>query len=143
MKFVFALLALSFFAKADQAPTVDPVRGHWVIESRICSSGVSAHDGFEVGRDEMTMSFIDGKYDTHSKVRNCHYWATGEYTVQGNMLRVFDVVGASNCSNQPPAREGTVIFSSVDAKLKIITGPFGPGGSCPGRDLLETTFKVL
>lgn len=143
MKFVFALLALSFFAKADQAPDVDPVRGHWVIESRVCSSGVPAHDGFEVGRDDLTMNMIDGKYDTHTQVRNCHYWTTGSYGVQGNMLRVFNVTGASNCTNQAPAREGTVIFSSVDGKLKLYTGPFGPGGSCPGRDLLESTFKAL
>jgi len=144
MKVVFAFLFLfSAFAYADSTPVVDPVRGNWTIESRICSSGAPVRDAFWIGRDELTLSLFDGKYETHTRINGCHYWATGFYNVQGSMLRVYGVTGASNCTHQPPAREGTVMFNSVDGKLKIYTGPFGPGGSCPARDLLEATFRAL
>jgi len=147
MKSIIAILVLSVFAQAQTqpvpVPVEDPVRGHWVIESRVCSSGVEPRDAFIIGKDELTVSFFNGKYDTHTRIERCNYWATGDYNTQGNMLRVFNVTGGSNCTTQQPAREGSVVFNSVNGKLKLFMGPYGYGGSCPSRDLLESTFRAL
>lgn len=141
---VLMVVSQVVFADSGATPApIDPVRGHWSMESRICSSGLPPRDGFVIGRDEFTMSFFDGNYDAHSRIAQCNYWTTGSYRTQGSMLRVFNVSGGSNCPYQVPAREGSVVFNSVDGKLKLTFGPYGYGGTCPQSDLLEVTFKAL
>jgi hypothetical protein len=139
------LFSLSVFADDSQPQPItpaDPVRGHWSVESRNCSSGAPARDAFIVGRDEMNLSFFDGRYDAYTRIGLCNYWTTGHYQVTNNMLRVFDAVGGSNCTNQPVPREASVLFSTDAAgKLHIYSGPFGAGGTCPRTDILDSTFK--
>jgi hypothetical protein len=137
------VLSLSAFAQNPPEPTpvVDPIRGHWMVESRNCSSGAPVRDSFAIGRDELKLSFFDGRYDAYTRMGQCNYWTTGRYQVNGNMLRVFDAVGGSNCTNQPVPRQSSVLFSLEGGKLHVYTGPFNYGGACPQSDILDTTLR--
>lgn len=119
---------------------LDPIEGSWVLKARRCSSGMPVRDGFYDGRDMSTLSFYHGNYDGHTRVGGCHYWSSGKYSHNGDMLTVFDVVGASNCNSQPPAPRDSAMIRLSENTLKIYSQPMPPGGACPARDILEMEF---
>lgn len=143
----FLMLPLLAFADGGENPNpdqpvrpADPIEGKWVLKSRRCSSGLPVRDGFIDGRDMSVLTFYHGNYDGHTRVGGCHYWVSGHYNHNGDMLTVFDLVGASNCNNQPPASRDSAMIRLNENTLKIYSQPMQQGGACPARDILEIEF---
>lgn len=143
MKLVLMLVAFVLLPNYSYSQTAaDPVQGHWTLSTRTCSDGKPTHDDFIVGRDSISVEFVNGKYDGKTQIGNCHYWVTGKYETRGHMLRVFNVTGATNCQ-QTVFNDSSLFFVVEDGLLKLYSGPFSPSGPCSRGEMLESAFRPL
>ena len=136
------LLLSTLMVFAQESTPVTVVDGAWKIVSRSCSSGAQVIDSFVMGRDRMEVKFMAGQYDAYTKVDFCNYWSTGKFTVYQNSLTVYDVVGSSNCTHNPPQSRGTVFYTVTGNQMTMYSSVFqGWGGACPKGDMLLNTFQ--
>lgn len=128
-----------------QPPVPTPnqqLEGTWIIADRICSSGYPPRDGFEMGRDQMSMEFSHDRYSARLQVQGCTYWVDGKYNVVADIVDFYNVTGASNCGTYRPAPRQSAHFTVKNNYLTFLAGPVsGPGGVCPMGDTLETVFR--
>lgn len=118
-----------------------PLAGRWHIVDRQCSGGYVPRDRFDLERDWASMSFFADRYDGHSEINGCNYWVAGRFEVNGRVLRVFDLRGASDCTSQPPMRQMSQLFEVTDDHLKLFSAPFQTNGACRAGDILEVTYR--
>ena len=133
---------LSFSGYAH-AQDLDNLSGRWRIVERQCSGGYPPRDQFRLERDWASMSFFSGRYDGHTQINGCNYWLTGRYEARERVLRVFDLRGASDCTQQPPLqRQASQIFEIKEQRLKLFSAPMNANGVCLAGDILEVTYQL-
>lgn len=144
MKMILALLSVVSFSLLSAAEEPNPpavgLEGQWQIVERVCSSGAPPADQFRVGFDEATLNFKGGDYNGHIRLMSCHYWITGKYELNKNVLRISRITTGSSCPGRPSNRPFSNLIELTETHLTVFDGPFA-GGVCPSGDLLETTYE--
>ena len=127
----FTVLTLSITASADSA------EGKWSIVSRTCSNGKPASDAFVLGRDSMIITINDpyfAKVETTIDGKTKFFHALIDLERQElhfldalDMVSKYTIISSDNSPKHP--------------ELKVVSGGFGPGGSCPQGELLTAVFN--
>ncbi len=120
------------------------VDGSWDLVSRVCKSGVAAHDGFDskTGYARLIVSKTDAVLALDFGTGRDRMVVKGTLVVEGSKLAFVATAQVLNTTpNLPMVGLGQALLSPNRNRFSFEASGFGRGGTCPEGDTLVTTFR--
>ena len=144
MKWSYAVLSLVMGLTVNAEAS--DLNGTWTLDSRKCSSGATARDGFDSKTGLMLISIVDDKAVSLVDMgRGKDRYVVSSTITHAGAFVIFQpaTIVLSSVQDLTIAASGPgVLEVSRDSKrLSSKASGFGPGGTCPVGDTLTMMYK--